>query len=50
MFALRMRNMTDQSTNAATRKTTVDWLIFAGFIALYFALQLWILPKLGIGT
>ena len=27
-----------------------DLFLFAGIIALYFALQLWILPKLGIPT
>lgn len=27
-----------------------DLFFFAGIIALYFALQLWILPKLGIPT
>jgi len=28
----------------------MDFLIVIGFVALYFALQLWILPKLGIST
>jgi len=32
------------------RHTRMDILWFLGAIALYFALQLWILPKLGIQT
>ncbi len=36
-------------TSVLWRKN-MDWLIMVGFVALYFALQLWILPKLGIKT
>lgn len=28
----------------------MDYLMLAGFIAAYFALQLWILPSLGVQT
>ena len=27
-----------------------DWMLFPGMILLYFALQLWILPKMGVPT
>jgi hypothetical protein len=33
-----------------TGRTTMDWLLPVGFIAVWLLLQLWILPKLGIGT
>jgi hypothetical protein len=39
-----------QFKTIAVRKTIVEWYVFAGIVALYFALQLWILPKLGIAT
>jgi hypothetical protein len=34
--------------NRGVRK--MDWLLVIGGITLYFAMQLWILPKMGIST
>ncbi len=47
-----MRTTTD--ANSPIKRTTVNVMenvfLFFGFVVLYFAMQLWILPKMGIQT
>jgi len=36
--------------NKVLGRKNMEWLIMVGVVAFYFALQLWILPKMGIKT
>lgn len=40
----------DEYRTARRKEKAMEWLLIVGFIGLWFALQLWILPKFGIST
>lgn len=47
-----METVPDQNTDITPKRRNpmMDYLMLAGFIGTYFALQLWILPSFGVQT